>query len=309
MFSGMQVKKSMRDYAGQIQKLHAALEESDAVIIGAGAGLSTSAGYAYAGTRFRRYFYDFADRYGIPDMYSGGFYPFETLGEYWAWWSRCIYYNRYVKWPEPVYENLLRLAEGRDYFVITTNADHCFQRVGFNKRRLFYTQGDYGLWQCVEPCHSETYDNKEIVMAMMEEQGFVKDADGVYLPPENGQLLMYVPEDLVPVCPKCGKPMTMNLRCDDTFVEDAGWHTAADRYMDFIRRHKRCRVLYLELGIGSNTPGIIKYPFRRMTAENPKAVYACINFGEAYCPREIAPRSICINADIGSVLTQCLRNR
>ena len=304
MFSRMRTEKSMTGCSAQTEALRKALAQSDALVIGAGAGLSTSAGYAYGGERFRRYFFDFADRYGIRDMYSGGFYPFETPGEYWAWWSRCIYYNRYVPWPKPVYEAILRLAEGRDYFVLTTNADHCFQRAGFDKKRLFYTQGDYGLWQCSEPCRQQTFDNEAAVMAMMEAQGFMRDADGVFQPPEGGTLRMCVPSDMVPVCPNCGKPMTMNLRCDSTFAEDAGWHRAAGRYSDFIRRHKKLDVLYLELGVGGNTPGIIKYPFWQLTAENPRAVYACINSGEAFCPKEIADQSICVNADIGRVMRE-----
>ena len=302
MFLKTKTEKSMSGCSALTDRLRAALEEADAVVVGAGAGLSTSAGYSYAGDRFRRYFYDFAEKYGIRDMYSGGFYSFDTLEEYWAWWSRCIYCNRYVGWPVPVYEALLRLVDGRDYFVITTNADHCFQRAGFEKKRLFYTQGDYGLWQCFGPCHSGTYDNEETVKSMMEAQGFAKDAEGIFQAPEDGALKMCVPSDLVPRCPKCGRPMTMNLRCDDSFVEDDGWHNAATRYSLFLRRHENRNVLYLELGVGSNTPGIIKYPFWRMTAENLNAVYVCINKGEAFCPKEIAGRSICLDADIGSVL-------
>lgn len=307
MFSRIRIGKSTGSCSRRIEKLRTALEHSDAVVIGAGAGLSTSAGYAYSGERFRRFFADFEAKYGIRDMYSGGFYPFADPEELWAWWSRCIYCNRYVPWPKPVYEALRTLAEDRDYFVLTTNADHCFQRAGFDKKRLFYTQGDYGLWQCSGPCHEETYDNEAVVTAMMEAQGFVRDADGVFVPPEEGELLMRVPEGLVPRCPKCGRLMTMNLRCDDTFVEDAGWHRAAGRYDDFIRRHANLKVLYLELGVGGNTPGIIKYPFWQMTARNPDAVYACINLGEAYCPIEIEDRSVCIDADIGEVLCRLER--
>ena len=302
MFSRIRTEKSTAGCSAKIERLREALDDSDAVVIGAGAGLSASAGYEYGGERFRTCFYDFAEKYGIRDMYSGGFYPFESGGEYWAWWSRCIYCNRYVRWPIPVYEGILRLAEDRDYFVLTTNADHCFQRAGFDKKRLFYTQGDYGLWQCSGPCRQQTFDNEAAVTAMMEAQGFVRDADGVFQPPEGGTLRMCVPPELVPVCPNCGKPMTMNLRCDETFAEDAGWHKAAGCYEDFIRRHKDLKVVYLELGVGRNTPGIIKYPFWRMTAENPKAVYVCINDGEAFCPREIADRSVCLNADIGRVI-------
>ena len=257
------------------------------MVVGAGAGLSASAGLSYSGPRFERYFGDFQRKYGIQDMYTGGFFPFESLEEYWAWWSRHIWCNRYVDPPRPVYRQLLDLLRGRDYFVLTTNVDHQFQRAGFAKEQLFYTQGDYGLWQCSRPCHAGTYDNQETVRRMLDEQRDLK-----------------IPGELVPRCPKCGRPMTMNLRADDTFVEDRGWHAAQARYQDFLRRHRGLRVLFWELGVGGNTPVIIKYPFWRMTRENPRAVYACINQGEAYVPREIQGQAIAIPADIGLVLTQ-----
>ena len=271
----------------RVERLADTLLQADAVVIGAGSGLSASAGFTYGGERFFKYFGDFAEKYGIRDMYSGGFYPYKTLEEYWAWWSRHIYYNRYVEPPVPVYQRLLELVKEKDYFVITTNVDHCFQKAGFDKERLFYTQGDYGLWQCSGPCHQETYDNEEQVRQMIAEQ---KD--------------MRIPTELIPRCPRCGKPMTMNLRSDAAFVEDAGWHRAARRYEAFIRRTDGGRVLFWELGVGANTPVIIKYPFWRMTHQNPKAVYACINYGEAYAPREIGERSICIDGDIGETLKQ-----
>lgn len=265
------------------------MERADAVVIGAGAGLSTSAGFTYSGKRFEENFSDFIEKYGFRDMYSAGFYPFETLEEYWAYWSRYIFINRYQDAPKEVYHDLYRLVQNKDYFVLTTNVDHCFQKAGFDKQRLFYTQGDYGLWQCGEPCHNKTYDNESIVKKMVAEQ---KD--------------MRIPSELIPRCPVCGAPMSMNLRADHTFVEDNGWHRAAIRYQDFIRRHKEARVVYLELGVGGNTPGIIKYPFWQMTAENPNASYICINYGEAACPKEIAGRAVCIDGDIGEVLRQAM---
>lgn len=276
----------MKNYLDSIGQLKTALQGTDAVIIGAGSGLSASAGLTYSGERFERYFSDFIEKYHIPDIYSGGFYPYGTPEEYWAWWSRHIYYNRYVAVPKPVYENLLDLVKDKDYFVITTNVDHCFQKAGFDKKRLFYTQGDYGLWQCSKPCHQKTYDNESIVKQMVDRQRDMK-----------------IPEELIPYCPVCGKPMTMNLRCDNTFVEDEGWHKAAERYTEFVRRHEKVKVLYWELGVGANTPAIIKYPFWRMTACNPKAIYACVNYGEAAAPNEIKKQSICIDADIGKVLS------
>lgn len=269
----------------EAKRLRDELEQAETILIGAGSGLSASAGFTYSGERFQEHFGDFAERYGIRDMYSGGFYPFSSLEEYWAWWSRQIYLNRYVDAPRPVYQELLNLVKEKDYFVLTTNVDHCFQKTGFDKNRLFYTQGDYGLWQCSEPCHQETYDNRETVLKMVKEQ---KD--------------MRIPAEWIPRCPKCGKPMTMNLRCDDTFVEDEGWYQASERYSEFLRRHQNTRMLLLDLGTGMNTPGIVKFPFWRMTAANPKAVYACINLGEAYAPGEIEKQSICIDGDIGEAL-------
>lgn len=272
-----------------IEKVKKLMERADAVVIGAGAGLSTSAGFTYSGKRFEENFSDFIEKYGFRDMYSAGFYPFETLEEYWAYWSRYIFINRYQDAPKEVYHDLYRLVQNKDYFVLTTNVDHCFQKAGFDKQRLFYTQGDYGLWQCGEPCHNKTYDNESTVKKMVAEQ---KD--------------MRIPSELIPRCPVCGAPMSMNLRADHTFVEDNGWHRAAIRYQDFIRRHKEARVVYLELGVGGNTPGIIKYPFWQMTAENPNASYICINYGEAACPKKIAGRSVCIDGDIGEVLRQVM---
>lgn len=275
----------------QLQRLAHQIETADAVVIGAGSGLSASAGLTYSGERFEQHFSDFIKKYHIPDMYSGGFYPFDSLEEYWAWWSRHIYYNRYVDAPKPVYSSLLELVMDKDYFVLTTNVDHQFQKAGFDKHRLFYTQGDYGLWQCMKPCHQQTYDNEEAVRRMVAEQKHMR-----------------VPKELIPHCPVCGKPMTMNLRTDNTFVEDEGWHRAAERYSEFLRRHDQLHVLFLELGVGSNTPGIVKFSFRRMTAENPKAVYACVNLGEACTLEEIAERSVCINGDIGEVLKKINRS-
>ena len=285
MFSRIWTKPSMKSYSESMERLKAALQDCDAVVIGAGSGLSTAAGFTYNGERFEKYFSDFAAKYGIKDMYSGGFYPFPTQEEFWAYWSRYIYSNRYTDAPKPVYENLLQLVQDKDYFVITTNVDHCFQKAGFDKMRLFYTQGDYGLFQCSEPCCQETFDNESVIRQMIERQEDMK-----------------VPTELLPVCPHCGKPLTMNLRCDDTFVEDDGWHRAAERYENFLRTRAGGKILFLELGVGYNTPIIIKYPFWQMTAKNPNATYVCINQGQAVCPQEIERQSVCINADIGQVL-------
>ena len=272
-----------------IRKLQQTLQKADAVIVGAGAGLSTSAGFTYSGERFQQHFADFIGKYGFADMYSAGFYPFPTEEEHWAYWSRHIYYNRYVPAPKPVYDILLKLLKDKDYFVITTNVDHQFQKAGFDKQRLFYTQGDYGLFQCAKPCHQKTYDNEELVKRMIAEQ-----------------MDMRIPSELIPRCPVCGGPMKVNLRADETFVEDEGWHTASERYTEFIRRHKDGRVLFLDLGSGGNTPVIFKIPFIRWTMQNPNATYATINLGEAFTVDQIADRSIVINADIGEILEKLL---
>lgn len=283
-------------------RLREELQQADAVVIGAGAGLSTSAGFTYTGERFARYFSDFAALYPFTDMYTGGFYPHPTPEEHWAYWSRYIYINRYQPAPKPVYQTLRRLVQGKDYFVLTTNVDHQFQQAGFDKRRLFYTQGDYGLFQCSQPCRARTYDNAAAVRRMVEAQGYAVRPDGTLALPAGTAPLRAIPSELVPRCPVCGRPMSMNLRADDTFVEDEGWHAAAERYSEFLRRHRSARVLFWELGAGYNTPGIIKYSFWQMTAQWPEARYACINLGEAYAPREIRERSLCINGDIGQTL-------
>jgi len=284
------------------ERLARALADCDAVVIGAGSGLSSSAGFIYTGERFERYFADFARKYHFGDMYAGGFYPYGTPEEFWAYWSRYIYINRYMDAPKGVYDRLLALARDKDYFVITTNVDHCFQKAGFDKQRLFYTQGDYGLWQCSVPCHQATYENEDTIRRMVEAQGFAIAAGGELYLPEGVVPKMAVPADLLPRCPVCGKPMTMNLRSDDSFVEDEGWHAAARRYTDFLRSRSGQRLLFWELGVGGNTPGIIKYPFWRMTEKDKNALYACLNLGQARAPDWLGERAICIDGDIDAVL-------
>ncbi len=266
-----------------IDKLKQVLNSCDAVVIGAGAGLSASAGLLYSGERFEKNFPDFIEKYGLTDMYSSAFYPFKTPEELWAYWSRHIFLNRYQEEKNEVYTDLFNIVKNKEYFVITTNADHLFIKNGFDKQRLFYTQGDYGLWQCSTPCHEKTYDNKNTVLEMVKRQRDMK-----------------IPSDLIPYCPKCNKPMMMNLRIDVRFVEEDGWHKALKRYQTFINKHKK--ILYLELGIGDNTPSIIKYPFWQMTHKNKDSFYVCMNLNYAYIPEEIEKRSICFTADIAQTL-------
>ncbi len=277
------------NYSQQLKNLANHIKECEAIIIGAGSGLSSAAGLTYSGERFNKYFSDFINKYHLTDMYSAGFYPYESLEEYWAYWSRHIYYNRYVDAPKDTYQKLLQLVKDKDYFVLTTNVDHQFQKAGFDKKRLFYTQGDYGLWQCSKPCHQKTYDNKEIVEKMLLQQKDLK-----------------IPSSLIPYCPKCGAFMTMNLRCDQTFVQDEGWYQGQFRYNDFINKHRDLKIIYLELGVGQNTPVIIKYPFWNYTNSNKKATYVCINYGESFCPDEIKKQAILINGDIDQVINDLL---
>lgn len=285
MFSQRKILKSTKDHSAEIDRLKNEIETADAIVIGAGSGLSTAAGFTYSGERFEKYFSDFIEKYQFRDMYSGGFYPFESLEEHWAYWSRYIYINHYMDVDNGTYKGFFKLVKDKDYFVLTTNVDHQFQKAGFDKHRLFYTQGDYGLFQCSQPCCQETYDNEACIQDMLKTQ-------------KN----MRIPTELIPHCPKCGKPMTMNLRADDTFVQDKGWYRAAERYEEFLRRHKNLHILFLELGVGYNTPAIIKYSFWQMTAKYSKAVYACVNFGEAFCPKQIQSQAICINIDIHNFL-------
>ena len=305
MFSRTKIITSTGSYSDNIQKLKHTLADCDAVVVGAGAGLSTSAGFTYSGERFQKYFFDFKEKFGIADIYSGGLYPFPDEETRWAWWARHIWFNRYINAPKPVYENLLALVKDKDYFVLTTNVDHCFQKAGFDKKRLFYTQGDYGLFQSADPTIRQTFDNEEWVIAAMAAQGFVRGENGEFTVPEDKNIKMTIPTMLIPKCPVGGGEVTMNLRSDDTFVEDDGWHAAAERYSNFIRTRKG-KVLFLELGVGYNTPVIIKYPFWQMTAKEPASTYACLNYGEAFTLEEIADRSICIDGDIGTALEKLL---
>lgn len=285
MFGKRLTKESTKNDSDEIARMMDWIKQADAVLIGAGAGLSTAAGFTYGGERCRKYFSDFMEKYHFTDMYSGGFSDFDSLEEHWAYWSRYIYVNRYKNPPKPLYQRLLRLVEDKNYFVITTNVDHCFQKAGFDKKRLFYMQGDFGLFQCAKPCHAKTYDNEAVIKQMLEKQ-------------EN----MRVPSELIPKCPVCGNPMSMNLRADGTFVEDKGWHDAKRRYDEFVAENKNKNIVFLELGVGMNTPVWIKYPFWQMTMENDKARYVCLNYGDAVCPQEIREQAICINGDIDAIL-------
>ncbi len=298
-------KGSQHTWDESIQILKDQLEKADAVVIGAGSGLSTAAGYIYTGERFNRYFSDFEKKYGFHDMYSGGFYPYSSMEEFWGFWCRYIWINRYAPIPSDLYNRLHDVVKDKDYFVLTTNVDHCFQRASFDKHRLFYTQGDYGLFQSSKPhgaSEFKTYDNYETIKAMVLSEGYEIGENNTLLIPEGKEIRMTIPSELVPYCPDDNELMTTNLRSDDTFVEDKGWHIAEKRYEDFLRRHQNLHIVYLEPGVGMNTPVIIKYPFWKYTEENKNAFYACINYGQAGTVDSIVKRSLCIDTDIHDVV-------
>lgn len=272
----------------QMQKIRERIREAEFLLIGAGAGASAAAGLTYSGKRFTDHFGEFIEKYGgmhMTDMYSSGFYPFPTQEAKWGYWSKHSMVNRYLPPALSLYKRLLSLAEGKDYFVLTTNVDHQFHKAGFDIDCIFATQGDYGEIQCEKGCHQKVYDGEEMFRRMDQAR---KDC--------------LIPSELVPKCPVCGGNMAMHLRCDQYFVEDEDWHRAAARYNDFLARTEKKKGVLLELGVGFNTPGIIKYPFWQLTAQNPKATYVCINSGEAGCPEEIKGQSICIDGDIGEIL-------
>ena len=289
-----------------VRKLKEKLARAEAVMIGAGAGLSTAAGFVYTGGRFEKYFGDFSRLYGYRDMYSGGFYPYRTPEEFWAYWSRYIWINRYMDAPRSTYADLFRLVRDRDYFVLTTNVDHCFQKAGFDKKRLFYTQGDYGLFQCSGPCCPKTWDNGEAVRRMVLSQGYEIGERNDLILPEGKTAAMAVPSALLPKCPNCGRPLTMNLRSDDRFVEDEGWKSAAVEYEAWVTAHRDKAVVYLEIGVGYNTPGIIKYSFWQQVFQNERAFYACLNMEKEPLPEQIRSRSIVIGGDSHEVIQELL---
>lgn len=306
----------------EIKKLARALDAADFVIVGAGAGLSASAGFSYSGNRFTQWCKPWEDKYDVHDFYAAGFYPFPTSEEFWGYWSAMILANRYECGAGQVYRDLLELLSGKDYFVLTTNVDHQFQLAGFDKKRLYYTQGDYGLFQCGRPCRQETYDNELMVRVMY--ASLREDSSGTSalggglsaggtladnVPLQGRAVRTAIATELVPHCPHCGAELTTNLRCDERFAEDEGWHRAAERYYDFVRRSSGCKVLFLELGVGYNTPGIIKYPFWQMTSQNLDATYACVNLGQSMAPPVIESRSITIDADISQVVSDLLKMR
>ncbi|BEU88928.1 hypothetical protein TAMA11512_23920 [Selenomonas sp. TAMA-11512] len=284
------IYKTTGDYASEIKRLYAAYKRADAILVGAGSGLSTSAGLDFAGERLQKYFGDFVEKYGMKDMYTGCFSPFDSREERWSYWSRWAWINRYEDIPKDTLKHLLSLLDGRDYFVLTTNIDHTFLRSGCPKDRLCYTQGDFGLFQCSKPCHQDTYDNEEMLRAMRAS--------------ERG---MRIDGSTIPHCPKCGREMDFSLYWDHTFVRDKGWHIAHDRYEEYIAHHSSGKILYLELGVDYNSPGVIKIPFWNMVYSNPDAVFASVNLTNPSYHSAIADQSIVISEDIDTVIRDLCR--
>lgn len=277
-------------YEDQVKRAEKLIQDADAVLIGAGAGASTAAGLSYGGKRFQENFGAFIEKYGsqyMTDMYSAGFYPFPTEEAKWGYWSRQVMINRFDPPALPFYIQLSDLVKEKEYFVLTTNVDGQFEKAGFAKDRIFATQGDYAKIQCQRACHKKTYDAEELFRKMDAEQ--------------KGCL---IPSELVPICPVCGGKMAMNLRCDQYFVEDEEWHEAADRYAGFLSENRNKKVVLLELGVGFNTPVIIRFPFEKMMREQESYALIRLNKEEAVVPESFGKRAVGIGGDMAATIAK-----
>lgn len=276
-------------YQKQMETAVKRIKEAKTVLIGAGAGASAAAGLTYSGKRFTDNFGEFIEKYGgryMTDMYTSGFYPFPTQEAKWGYWSKHSIINRFLPPALPLYQQLYELVKEKDYFVLTTNVDHQFQKAGFDRKRIFATQGDYGMIQCEKGCHPKTYDAEKMFRQMERER---KDC--------------LVPSYLVPKCPVCGGNMTMHLRCDEYFVEEKAWHEAAGRYCDFLERSGGQKRVLLELGVGFNTPAIIRFPFEKLVRNNLQSVLIRMNLKEAAVPEELGERGIGIYGDLAKAVS------
>lgn len=276
-------------YEEQIKNAVNLIKEADVVLIGAGAGASTAAGLSYDGKRFRENFHEFIMKYGgqyMTDMYAAGFYPFPSEEAKWGYWSKHALLNRFYPPALPLYKDLYDIAKDKEYFVLTTNVDHQFYKAGFSADRIFATQGDYGEIQCQKGCHPKVYEAEELFQEM---DAARKDC--------------LIPSELVPKCPVCGGKMAMHLRCDNYFVEDEAWHEAADRYAEFLDKNKDKKVVLLELGVGFNTPIIIRFPFEKMVRERASYSLIRLNRDEAVVPESFGNRAIGIGGDMAGAIT------
>lgn len=276
-------------YEDQIDRAAKNIRNTDCVIIGAGAGASTAAGIQYGGKRFTDNFAEFIKKYGehyMTDMYAAGFYPYPSEEAKWGYWSKHALMNRFDPPALPLYTELYDIVKNKEYFVLTTNVDHQFYKAGFDEKRIFATQGDYGKIQCQKACHPKTYDAKDLFRKM-----------------DKARRDCLIPSELVPKCPVCGGNMAMNLRCDNYFVEDEAWHEAADRYAGFLEQNKDKKVVLLELGVGFNTPIIIRFPFEKMVRENSSYSLIRMNMDEAVVPESFGKRAIGIGGDMAKAIT------
>lgn len=280
-------------YEEQIRHSAELIKDADAIIIGAGAGASTAAGIEYGGKRFTDNFAEFIKKYGghyMTDMYSAGFYPFPTEEAKWGYWSKHALINCIDIPALPFYKELYEIVKDKDYFVLTTNVDHQFYKAGFADERIFATQGDYSEIQCERACHQKVYNAEELFKKMDASR---KDC--------------LIPTELVPHCPVCGGKMTMHLRCDNYFVEDEKWHESADRYADFLEQNKDKKVVLLELGVGFNTPVIIRFPFEKLVRERDKYSLIRLNMNEAVIPESFKKRAVGIGGDMAEAVNDIKR--
>ncbi len=277
----------MNSFNEKIQMAREKLDQADAIVIGAGAGLSAAAGLDYSGPEFKKEFADYIDKYKFPDLYSSSFYDFPTEEERWARWARHIDYARFRPDAFPLYRELLELVKDRNYFVITTNVDVQFRKAGFDPEKIFEVQGDYGLMQCAVGCHPKVYSDKETVENILHHSHDLT-VDSAY----------------VPVCPVCGGNMDVHVRKNQFFVQDENWDKAAERYEKFMAHYAdKGSVVLLELGIGFNTPAIIRYPFEQITYRNPKATLIRLNSDYPHGPKETAARTISFTENMEKVIS------
>ena len=295
--------KTMNSFhKSDVEKVVSLISSSKAILIGAGAGLSTAAGFYSSGERFHKYFFDFEKKYHAKDTYSGSFYPYPKESEYWAFMSRNIYLMRFSPFPKRTYNILYEIFKDKNYFILTTNVDHLFQKAGFDKNRMYYMQGDMGLLQCKKPCHLKNYENYDLIKDMLIDQGFSFDSNGELVVGNN--IKSEISEKLIPKCPVCGGEMDFNLRIGNNFVEDNGWHKHKKLYEDFVTKYKSDDILYIELCVGYNTPAIIKYNFWNRVNNNKKARFISINLEESDVPNEIKDRSLVISGDADKIINE-----
>lgn len=275
----------MEEYSSRILQAKQAIKQADYIIIGAGSGLSTAAGLLYSGEKFEKDFREFIEKYHFDNLYSASFYEFKTQEEKWAFFAKMIKLNRYNEKPLKLYQELYEIVKNKEYFVLSTNVDGQFYNSGFDKDKIFEVQGDYSYLQCENACHNKLYNNKELVEKWLRNTKNCK-----------------IPSDLVMKCPVCGGNMDMNLRKDANFVQDKNWYRQSEKYEDFLSRSKGKNVVLLEIGVGFNTPGIIRFPFERMTAISEKTTLIRINKDYPNPMLEIKNKTISFDEDTNKII-------